>query len=208
EFPNDRILFVALNSSWAIDHINCDRAGINMNSLANSLKQLKEKKYDDWLKIAVWHHPITRQGMMEYAFMRMLAVQGFEICMHGHIHKASQGFYNFDPTRGIHIVGAGTFGAPTDETVTGILYQYNLLKCNGKANEIIVETRKKEEPDGAWKADARWGDPKQPVPIYMIPLISNHPHVPSGRKSVFHFNLGLKRLKPQAVSPCRSAASE
>ena len=35
---------------------------------------------------------------------------------------------------------------------------------------ITVNTRKKEKPDGAWSADARWGDKNKPDPFYVINL--------------------------------------
>jgi hypothetical protein len=31
---------------------------------------------------------------------------------------------------------------------------------------MTVNTRKKEKPDGAWSADARWGDKNNPSPSY------------------------------------------
>jgi hypothetical protein len=36
--------------------------------------------------------------------------------------------------------------------------------------EIQVETRKKEKVDGAWSADARWGDKNNPSPRYIIKI--------------------------------------
>ncbi len=173
QYPNDSILFLALNSCWEIDHYepHYERASINMDALSNALSQLMDNKYDGWLKIAVWHHPVTGPEMMKNVeFLQQLAVQGFQICMHGHIHEASEGFYNYDNKRCIHIVGAGTFGAPKREQVTGIPLQYNLLILDPTNQRIIVETRKKEKPDGAWSADARWGDLNNPTPRYMISL--------------------------------------
>lgn len=53
ERPEDRILFLGLNSCWQIDHRFRRRAGINMEVLSNALDQLQDEKYDGWLKIAV-----------------------------------------------------------------------------------------------------------------------------------------------------------
>jgi hypothetical protein len=42
--------------------------------------------------------------------------------------------------------------------------------------EITVKTRKKEKPDGAWSADARWGDKvNDPKPWYKIQIQNYHP---------------------------------
>lgn len=164
EHPEDRILFLGLNSCWQLDHHFRNRTGIHMPAVAKVLDKLNDGCYDGWLKIAVWHHPITGGDAMNDAFLEQLTVHGFQIAMHGHIHEAKQGFYHYDDQRGIRIIGAGTFGAPAKEQVTGIPLQYNLLTFDPRTGEMTVNTRKKEKPEGAWSADARWGnkqkDPK------------------------------------------------
>ena len=84
--------------------------------------------------------------------------------------EAIEGYHKYDDKRGLYIIGAGTFGAPTREQVPGIPLQYNLLILDPENRTITVETRKKEKPDGAWSADARWGDKNNPVPRYTIQL--------------------------------------
>lgn len=54
--------------------------------------------------------------------------------------------------------------------MTGIPLQYNLLTLDPESGVMTVETRKKEKADGAWAADARWGDKNNPVPRYHIEL--------------------------------------
>ncbi len=170
ERPEDRILFLGLNSCWQLDHHFRERASIHMLALTRALDRLQEGPYDGWLKIAVWHHPVTGSRGMNDEFMQLLAVHGFRICIHGHIHEAIDGFHKYDSRRGIYIVGAGTFGAPASEQVTGIPLQYNLLTLDPAESEITVHTRKKEKPGGAWSADARWGDKNDPKPWYRIPV--------------------------------------
>jgi len=48
--------------------------------------------------------------------------------------------------------------------------QYNLLKLDG--DTLTIETRRREELNGAWKPDARWtqGTGKDPLPRYEIKL--------------------------------------
>lgn len=167
---NDRIVFLALNSSWNIDHHYRTRASINMEALSKALDQLQDDKFNNWLKIAVWHHPVTGQEMMRDDFLQLLTANRFQVCMHGHIHEAQKGFYSYDSDRGIHIIGAGTFGAPAKEQVPGIPLQYNLLALDRESLTTTVHTRKKEKPDGAWYADARWGSKNAPEPHYVIHL--------------------------------------
>ena len=177
ERPEDRILFVGLNSSWQLDHHFRNRASIHMQALTRALDRLQYGNYGGWLKIAAWHHPITGKEMMNDDFMQLLAIHGFQICLHGHIHEASQGFYQYDDRRRIHIIGAGTFGAPAHEQVTGIPLQYNLLTFDPQTGEMTVNTRKKEKPDGAWSADARWGDKNDPKAWYRFAVANYHSRI-------------------------------
>ncbi|MGP8023761.1 MAG: hypothetical protein ACLPHE_07040 [Methanobacterium sp.] len=141
-----------------------------MDALANALNHLIGSKYDDWLKIAVYHHPVTGKEMMENDFMDLLTVHGFKIYIHGHIHQAIEEFHKYDDEKGIFVIGAGTFGAPSESQVKGILLQYNLIIYDSKKGSIIVKTRKKEKINGAWSADARWGDKNKPKPQYTLQL--------------------------------------
>jgi len=51
----------------------------------------------------------------------------------------------YDDKRGIHIIGAGTFGTPTREQRTGIPLQYNLLTFDSRTHTITVELAKKKK---------------------------------------------------------------
>jgi hypothetical protein len=169
-FPDNRILFLTLNSCWEIDHHYRQRASINSDALTFALDQLQGDQYNDWLKIAVWHHSVTGREMMDDEFLERLESNGFRICMHGHIHKAIEGYHKYDAHRGLYIIGAGTFGAPTRQWTPGIPLQYNLLAFDPAAQIITVMTRKREKPDGAWGPDPRWGSRENPESSYQIEL--------------------------------------
>ncbi|MFZ2726933.1 MAG: metallophosphoesterase [Methylococcaceae bacterium] len=168
--PENKLLFLALNSAWEIDHYYEKRSSIYNVALAKALNEILEGDYQDWLKIAVWHHPVTGKEAMNAEFLDQLATNGFKICMHGHIHEAKSELFGYDVNRDIRIIAAGTFGASTREQVASIPWQYNLLKWHKKEANITVQTRKKEKLDGAWKADARWGDSNYPSSSYVIEL--------------------------------------
>lgn len=168
ERPEDRILFLGLNSCWQLDHYFRNRASIHLPAITKALDQLQDARYQGWLKIAVWHHPVTGQQPMNDEFMQLLAVHRFQVGLHGHIHEAIQGFFHYDDRRDIRIIGAGTFGAPVNEQVAGIPLQYNLLTFDPQTCEMTVNTRKKEKPAGAWSADARWGDKNNPRSSYQF----------------------------------------
>lgn len=167
-YDADKLLVLGLNSSWAIDHVNKYKASINMNTLYEVAKKILAGQYKDYLKIAVFHHPVAGPEQMNSEFMELLAQAGFRICMHGHIHEAKDEYFNYDDKRKIRIVGAGTFGAITKDQVPGIPHQYNLIRWY--SDYLEVHTRKKEKSDGGWKADARWCDNENPKSYYSIDL--------------------------------------
>jgi 3',5'-cyclic AMP phosphodiesterase CpdA len=175
--PDLKTIILGLNSAWQLDHHYKDRASINMNALSNALTEIRNNpSYQDCLKIAVWHHPLDSAGndrITDRGFMEQLAVAGFRLFLHGHIHQAETDQYRYDLSkdgRKLDRICAGTFGASTRELVSGLPWQYNLLKFEG--DRLTVETRRREQENGAWKPDARWsqGAGKDPLPRYTIEL--------------------------------------
>jgi 3',5'-cyclic AMP phosphodiesterase CpdA len=171
--PGTGLLILGLNSAWEIDHHYRDRASIHATSLARALDKLGPPTADQ-LRIAVFHHPIgggEDSRIRDSAFLQQLAVHGFRLALHGHVHKADAELYRYDRSEGgrqLELVAAGTFGAPAREWVPGYPLQYNLLLIDSE--QITVETRARAEINGAWAPDARWqqGPGKDPLPRYFI----------------------------------------
>jgi hypothetical protein len=172
--PDQNILIVGFNSAWESDHHFRSRVSICPDAVSHALDSIWEDRFDDCLKMAVWHHPLVSNGedrIKDHGFMQRLAVKGFTACLHGHIHKADAGLFRYDMTpdgRRIHIIGAGTFGAPVKEWTPGYPLQYNLLRLKG--NALRVETRRRIELNGAWEPDHMWRHGKQNLPFYDIDL--------------------------------------
>jgi 3',5'-cyclic AMP phosphodiesterase CpdA len=171
------LLILGLNSAWQLDHHYKTRASIHMGALSNALTQIDDNSdYDNCLKIAVWHHPLDSaysDRITDQGFLEQLAVDGFRFFLHGHIHKAETSLFRYDMStngRKLDRICAGTFGAPVREWVPGYPLQYNLLKIED--NQLTVYTRRREELNGAWKPDARWGQGagKTPLDYYAIAL--------------------------------------
>ncbi|MCP4353429.1 MAG: hypothetical protein GY795_48895 [Desulfobacterales bacterium] len=181
-FHEYNLLILALNSAWEIDHHYKDRAGINNKALGSTFRQLRKNAdvYNNCLKIAVWHHPISSplsspfdDRIKDHGFMQRLSQKGFRIALHGHIHQAEKNLFSHDVTltgRKINIIGAGTFGAPVKEWTPGFPLQYNLIKIG--ENRLTVETRCRRQINGVWQPDAIWtqGPKKDPLPRYYIEL--------------------------------------
>jgi 3',5'-cyclic AMP phosphodiesterase CpdA len=178
-FPEQNFLILGLNSAWQLDHHYKSRASINADAINKALTDIRRNQaYKDCLKIAVWHHPLTsafEDRITDHGFMEQLAKAGFRFALHGHIHKAETTLFKYDMSAGgrkLDIICAGTFGAPVREWVPGYPLQYNLLKFED--NKLTVNTRRREELNGAWKPDARWlmGAGQNPLPYYEVPLFA------------------------------------
>jgi Calcineurin-like phosphoesterase len=162
------LCILELNSAWEIDHLFPNRAGIHTGALSKALLALPPPQPGE-LRIATFHHPIDsheESRIRDSGFLQRLAVAGFQLILHGHVHRADEKTYRYDRSvegRKIEIVTAGTFGAPVREWVHGSPLQYNLLLIG--SDEITVETRCRTEVNGAWMPDARWlqGPGKDPL---------------------------------------------
>ena len=174
EYEKEKIIILGLNSAWQIDHINKYRSSIYINSLDDPLDKTMDKNYNDWLKIAVFHHPVKGKESMNDEFLQLLIRHNFKVCMHGHIHEAKYDFCSYGNDKEIAIIGAGTFGAPDEEHVLGVPLQYNFINLGVDNKKIRVITRRKENTDGAWEADARWGNKDKPVAFYDIDISKLH----------------------------------
>ena len=170
-YKEDKILFLTLNSCWQIDHLNLKNQAINMDAINGAISKIKNK-YDDYLKIVIFHHPIfSNEKIKDESPMKQFSQIGFQIHMHGHIHQAKKIYYEENGKSAINTIGAGTFGAPASEQVSGIPLQYNLLIFDKIKHQIKVNTRKKIEPNGAWEPDAIYYDKNRELkPYYYIPL--------------------------------------
>lgn len=170
-YSSEKLLILSLNSAWNLDYHFTSRASINIKALSKALDEIRSNSiFDSFIKIAVWHHPVSGREAMDDSFLQQLTVNGFKICLHGHIHETTAEFYKYDEYRKLHIISAGTFGAPTHEQVPGIPLQYNLINLSPDNKSITVKTRKKEKLEGAWSADARWGDRNNPASYYTFDL--------------------------------------
>lgn len=181
-FDGQELLFLGLNSAWQLDHHYTNRAGMHNHALNSALFRLRENShYQNYLKVAVWHHPLNGSGddrIRDHGFAERLAKAGFKIGLHGHVHETEAGSFRYEvgpQGRGLEIVSAGTFGAPTRGLPTGTPWQYNLLRFNG--NEMVVETRGRKKITSPWGPYAQWvyGSGADPVSKYKI-FLSKGPH--------------------------------
>lgn len=183
-FPEDCIQFIELNSGWQIDLSNQKRASINLNSLAYILdKAEKEKqsainsgilvKNQKFLRIAVFHHPVTQLETMRIQnFIEHLRQSGVQLILHGDIHEINREIYKIWEKTNIHIIGAGSFGK-VDDRPNCTPRLYNLLEIKKDLSLIRIHTRQQPIIDGPWEGWFGWPDPNSRdarLPYFKISL--------------------------------------
>jgi 3',5'-cyclic AMP phosphodiesterase CpdA len=168
-FPDARLQFLALNSAWEIDEYFPARSAVHPGALARALAEadLQVKRARDAgslaadayvLRIAVWHHPVTGDEKMEDdAFMGSLQKAGVRLCLHGHVHEDRTDLVGYlHPTRSVHVMGAGSFGAPGHDRPESMPRLYNVLEVSRDLAGIRVHTRCLKRQTGAWEGWAVW----------------------------------------------------
>ncbi|HNN92638.1 MAG TPA: metallophosphoesterase [Pseudomonadota bacterium] len=177
EFPEQKLLFLGLNSAWQCDHLQMHRgrAAIHAEALSRALRTLQgEATYRDWLKVAVFHHPVQSDGedrIKNSGFLDRLAQAGFRLALHGHVHAPQFGLHPYEIVvegRKVQVIGAGTFGAPTKEWRSGVPLQYQILCFAGPT--LTVRSRCRPNPEGPWQADGRFRHGTEARSYYTIEL--------------------------------------
>ncbi len=168
----EKLLVLGLNSAWKLSRHETKDANINTNALDKALNEIRDVKYQDYVKIAVWHHPINANEddrIKDDSFLKRLAAQGFHLGLHGHIHEDHQGksFFRYQG-QSINILAAGTFGASTKSLPIARPWQYQLLKIQD--NQVNIYIRKKMGIEDPWVADNL-----SPVTITLSTLSNRNP---------------------------------
>lgn len=165
-FDDEKVIFLELNSSWNIDHLNRSKASINGESIAKSLSNLLKNDYSNYLKVCLFHHPINHLEGMKDEFMELLIENDFKFCFHGHIHTASKTEYSYNYKNLINVIGCGTFSCDDTSMIPGIPLQYNFVEVYN--NKLKINTRRKERRMGSWMPDSRWNNNVNPDPFYEL----------------------------------------
>jgi predicted MPP superfamily phosphohydrolase len=181
EYPDQKVLIVGLNSAWKLDHHYTWRSHLEAEALNQVIEKAMKPDYQpDWLKIAVWHHPIrlrhekdtdwNESWIRDDGIMDRLASAGFSMILHGHAHKGAawnHAVVTGNRRRTIHVVAAGTLDAEESELTPGSYWQYNVIRVNDRT--VSVQCRKRIDPRGISRPDTTWREGKS-EPVYEFEL--------------------------------------
>lgn len=184
-FAAERIQFFLFNSSWEVDEFHSERSGVCPGAISRALdagdRQVRDARARgdlpadaQVLRLAVFHHPVTgNDKMVDVAFLEQFRRADVRAVLHGHVHEervAIEG--HISPFRHLHVVGAGSFGAPGAHRPESVPRLYNLISISRDMKLMRVDTRCMRKPTGAWEAFAVWpGDkPGEKRAYYEVPL--------------------------------------
>ena len=184
-FHDTGIQFLALNSAWQIDQFHRKRSSIYSQSLTAALERADSqiavardtcdlKKLQPTLRFAVWHHALEGvEALQNDDFLTHIGAARVRICLHGDVHESRRKWVNYWDRGGIHILGAGTFGAPEEGRSESTPRLYNLLEIQRDLSAARVHTRQQQKSEGAWQGWYVWPNPdggKGRVPYFDIQL--------------------------------------
>ena len=170
-FSEHRLQFLAMNSAWEIDEYFRERSSILEQALARGLALAEQQRREALgpqqrvLRLAVWHHPITgNEKIQDTAFVERMLQADVRVCLHGHVHEDRADLVNYlHPERRLHVLGAGSFGAPMHHRPESVPRLYNVLEVQRDLRRLRVHTRAMPKQGGAWGAWAVWpGDKERP----------------------------------------------
>ena len=147
EYPEENIIIVGFNSCFRNDHLN-DIGSINPECIADCYERINQKKFIDWVKIAVWHHDIhgspLRSDFMDDKTLQFLIDKGFHIGLHGHHHKSDvfEVRFNPDETMKMNVFSCGSLGAERGSISLGEGRQYGLIELNKDDLHVRFSLRK------------------------------------------------------------------
>ena len=146
-FPECKTLFVGFSSCFWNDHLNTIGM-IHPECIANCYNQISGGEFDNWLKIAVWHHDVhgipTRSDFMDERTIQFLIDKGFHIGLHGHLHRDEifEVKFSADQSLKMLVFGCGSFGATREAIPLGASNQYSILEVDRSSNRLRYHLRK------------------------------------------------------------------
>jgi hypothetical protein len=146
DIPSHNLAIAAYNSCFRNDHLN--RSGlINAHCLSDSVRDLRTLKAKRRLLFATWHHNFSGlpndDTYLDPRQIKSLSSYGYTVGFHGHQHLSDivESYVQFDNSRKLISVSAGTLCSARSHLPTGFKRQYNLVNISYVKKECFVYSR-------------------------------------------------------------------
>ena len=152
DYPELGLVVVGFNSCHNNDPLS-RRAAIHPDCLASGCRLMRERRFNNRLRLAVWHHS-TNGGPFDTNYMdpevlQVLIDGRFSIGFHGHQHKAAilDERYQFGGERKINVVCAGTLCGGPAALPPGHARTFNIVVVDTEALSATVHQRRMQNED-------------------------------------------------------------
>jgi HEAT repeat protein/predicted MPP superfamily phosphohydrolase len=222
-------------------HLLGNRASINTDAIYAAVNTPVFSNLKGALLVAAFHHNIRSvehgEDFLDPRYVQELRQQGFELCLHGHVHDANNdSFFDQIQDGRVPVVGAGSLAAPYQDRPPAVPQGYNLIVIDRESGGIWVHTRRSDERHPVWTPNFQWNGkpyfearaprqvlPESPPPVPPGPGDNDHPESSArdtkGRGSIFkrlkrkgrgiaELREAHRRLLLGAVSPVRLFGSD
>jgi predicted phosphodiesterase len=135
DYHQYNISIAAFNSCFNTDLYNLQGA-INPDCIANAADTLRHRKYNGWLRLAVWHHNVSgaplQSDYMDSDILQILIDNNFSIGFHGHQHKPHfiDERFQYGGDRKITVISAGTLCGGPGSLPSGHPRSYNIVELD------------------------------------------------------------------------------
>lgn len=141
-FPGERLAIYGFNSCFLNDRW-WTGAAIARESIANAAAHAGEHA-DQCLRLAVWHHGIHtdsyRPDYLNQADLGAIIVAGFQVGLHGHIHKAGAAQLGWLTDRFV-LIGVGSLGANQNQRPDAVGKQFAVVQVHPHQVHVQVFER-------------------------------------------------------------------
>lgn len=164
------VLVAGFNSCDEIDayrgadgrlHLLGNRASINSDAIYAAVDNAVFGDLKGSLLVAAFHHNIRAvdygEDFLDPRHIQVLGQQGFELCLHGHVHDTNNdNFFDQIQDRRLPVVGAGSLAAPYKDRPPAAPQGYNLIVIDRDSGGIWVHTRRSDERNPVWTPNFQW----------------------------------------------------
>lgn len=135
DIPSFNLTIVGYNSCYRNDHLNLSGL-INSKCLSTAYTKIREYQKKGRIMFATWHHHFSGipsdNTYLDPRQLQSLNSYGFSLGFHGHQHRSDivENYVQFDNSKKLIAISAGTLCSARSHLPTGFKRQYNLLKLN------------------------------------------------------------------------------